>query len=107
MTECRPESLDKGSKHKIRFKTTFKAEAILDICCFPSGRRQIWEFDVGEELEVKNIIWGEYKKTKTRPSNKGGRFRHCDIVLPGENENSLHPDYLSGVPESVFEVIKE
>lgn len=93
---------------KIRFKAPFKTEATLDICCF-SGRcrHQIWEFEAGEELVVKNIIWGEEKKTKTRPGIKGGRFRHCDIILTGPNENTLHPDYLSGVPESAFEVVEE
>jgi hypothetical protein len=93
---------------KIRFNAPIKTEATLDICCFSGQcRRQIWEFDAGEELEVKNIIWGEYRKTKTRPGLKGGRFRHCDLILVGKNEDTLHPDTLTGVPESVFEVINE
>ncbi len=93
---------------KIRFKSLIKTEAILDVCGFSGHcRRQIWEFDAGEELNIKKIIWGEYKKTKTRPGLKGGRFRHCELILAGPNENTIHPDYLSGVPESAFEVLEE
>ncbi len=93
---------------KIRFKVLFQAEAILDICCF-SGRcyKQIWIFESGEELEIQNIIWGEAKKTKTRPGIKGGKFRYCDMILKGKNENTTHPDYLKNIPESVFEIVKE
>jgi hypothetical protein len=91
---------------KIRFKTPIKTEATLDICCLSGQcRHQIWEFDSNEELEVKNIVWGEYRKTKTRPGLKGGKFRHCDLILPGKNENTLHPDRIIGISESAFEII--
>ena len=93
---------------KIRFKSLIKTEAVLDVCDFSGAcRRQIWEFDAGEELVIKKIIWGNYKKTKTRPGLKGGRFRHCELILTGPNQNMRHPDYLSGVPESAFEIIEE
>jgi hypothetical protein len=91
---------------KIKFKQQVIAEATLDICCFSGQcRKQIWEFDSGEIFEVKEVILGEVKKVKTRPGAKGGRFRMCTLILNG-NENSIHPDYISEIPESAFEIIE-
>lgn len=96
---------------KIKFKQQVKAEATLDICCFSGQcRKQIWEFDAGEIFEVKEVILGDVKKVKTRPGAKGGRFRMCTLILNEKSEfqgiaKSMHPDYISEIPESAFEII--
>lgn len=91
---------------KIKFKQQVRAEATLDICCFSGQcRKQIWEFDSGEIFEVKEVILGDVKKVKTRPGAKGGRFRMCTLILNNHNKNAMHPDYISEIPESAFEVM--
>jgi len=91
---------------KIKFKQKVRAEATLDICCFSGDcRKQIWEFDTGEEFEVKEVILGDVKKVKTRPGIKGGRYRMCTLIISNEKENSTHPDYITDIPEESFEVV--
>lgn len=69
--------------------------------------QQEWEFDVGEEFEIKEILWSDPKKVKTRPGRPGGRMKFADLILKGENENSEYPDYLWFVPEDAFEIVKK